>query len=98
MPLPRTTKIKRAVRKLLLTPMQPFWAWNQTPKQRNHSLRIRLWVYGVAIIIGTAIYYPFLSLAILASIVCGVVIAFFLGRHNNPELEELGGEADHEGT
>jgi hypothetical protein len=80
--LRRTTKIRRAVRKVLRTPLPPFWAWKQTPKQRDQSLKIRLWLYGAAILIGTAFRYPWVSLAILASIVCGAMIALFLGRSN----------------
>ena len=77
MALRRTTKIKRAVRKLLLTPMPP--VWSATPWERSSS-NFRLWVYAAAIVVATAIRFPFVALAILASVVCGAMIAFFLGR------------------
>jgi len=96
--LRRTTKIKKAIKKVLHTPLPPFCAWKQTPKQWERSARIRLWFYVVAMVIGTAFYYPLVSLAILASIISGVVIAFFLGRRNEPGSGHITGETQWEST
>jgi hypothetical protein len=77
--LRRTTKIKRALKKLLLTPMPPVWPatlWERSPSN------LRLWFYAAAIVVATAIRFPFVALAILASVLCGAVIALFLGRSN----------------
>ena len=42
MPLRRTTKIKKVVKKWLHTLLPPMWTWKMTPKQRERDQKLRI--------------------------------------------------------
>jgi hypothetical protein len=87
-PLRRVTRIKRALKRWFLTPLPPVWLWKQTPKQRERDRKLRLWAFIALLVIATLIHGPpIITLVLLAVIVCGAVVAFFLQRSHRDDTK-----------